>query len=72
MIMERKITLLVTVVVGIGIGMWIGSVRTRSQHINTEYYIELKPNSVLIEDMHGNFITCPYDKISEILIKDNL
>lgn len=72
--MEKRIALLVTVVFGIGMGggLFIGSARTESQHIKTEYYLELKPNSVLIEDVHGNFITCPYERIPEILMKDNL
>jgi hypothetical protein len=72
--MTNKTGLLVAVVFTIGTlgGMFIGSARTESQHIKTEYYLELKPNCVLIEDVHGNFITCPYDKIPEILVKDNL
>lgn len=72
--MDKRIALLITVVFGIGFGggMLIGAVRTESQHVKAEYYIELKPNSVLIEDAHGNVITCPYNRISEILIKDNL
>ena len=72
--MEKRLALLITVVFGIGLGggILIGAVRTESQHIKAEYYIELKHNSVLIEDIHGNVITCPYDKISETLIKNNL
>lgn len=72
--MERRTTLLVTTGFAIGIlsGLFISFKRTEAQHIKTEYYLEMKPNHVLIEDTHGNFITCPYDKISEILIKDNL
>ena len=72
--MDKRFALLITVVFGIGLcgGMLIGTVRTESQHIKTEYYLELRPRSILIEDMNGNVITCPYDKISETLIKDNL
>jgi hypothetical protein len=74
MIMEKRLALLITSVFGMGMGggLLIGSVRTESQHIKTEYYLELRPRSILIEDINCNVITCPYDKISETLIKDNL
>lgn len=72
--MDKRFALLITVVFGIGLcgGMLIGTVRTESQHVKAEYYIELKPDLVLIEDVHGNVVTCPYNKISETLLKDNL
>jgi hypothetical protein len=72
--MERRTALLVTVVFAIGMfgGIIVGSIRTKSQHIKTEYFIELKHHNVLIEDIHGNTISCPYEKIGQILIKDNL
>jgi hypothetical protein len=72
--MEKRTALLVTVVFGIGMfgGIIVGSIRTKSQHIKTEYFIELKHETVLIEDIDGNIITCPFDKISDALSKDNL
>jgi hypothetical protein len=72
--MEKRTALLITTVFAIGLlgGIFIGSTRTESQHIKTEYYLEMKPDHVLIEDTHGNCITCPYDKIHEVLLRDNL
>lgn len=54
------------------IGYGIGTMYNRAKHIKPEYYIELKPNKVLIEDLNGNLITCPIDKVSEALLEDNL
>ena len=72
--MERRTALLVTVVFAIGMfgGLAIGSIRAKARHIKTEYFLELKQNNVLIEDIDGNIISSPYDKISETLEKDNL
>jgi hypothetical protein len=72
--MERRTALLITGVFAIGMfsGIAIGSIRTKSQHIKTEYFIELKHETVLIEDTDGNIITCPFNDISEALLRDNL
>lgn len=72
--MERRTALLVTVVFAIGMfgGLVIGSITTSARHIKTEYYLELKQDHVLIEDIDGNIISSPYDKLSETLEKDNL
>ena len=72
--MERRTALLVTVVFAIGMfgGIIVGSIRTKSQHIKTEYFIELKHETVLIEDTEGNIITCPFNDISKALLRDNL
>jgi muramoyltetrapeptide carboxypeptidase LdcA involved in peptidoglycan recycling len=53
-------------------GIVVGSIRTKSQHIKTEYFIELKHETVLIEDTEGNIITCPFNDISKALLRDNL
>ena len=72
--MDKKVLIVFAGVfaIGLGTGLVISSKRIESQHIKTEYFIELKHHNVLIEDIHGNTISCPYEKIGQILIKDNL
>jgi hypothetical protein len=72
--MDKKVLLVLIGVfaIGLGTGLVISAKRIQSQHIKTEYFIELKYDYVLIEDTHGNIISCPYEKISQTLIKDNL
>lgn len=72
--MERRTSILVCVVLFIGIagGYTIGTIKPIGRHIKTEYFLELKPNSVMIEDVRGNVISCPYNKLVETLEKDNL
>lgn len=72
--MYRTTTVIITLICisCIFIGYIFGSINYKAKHIKPEYYIELKPNTVLIEDQNGNIITCPIDKITETLLKDNL
>ena len=75
--MEKRLALFVIAVFTIGTmnGILIGYfnfIKSKPKNINPEYYIELKPNSVFIEDINGNVITCPYNKISQALLRDNL
>lgn len=72
--MERKTSILVCVVLFIGLvgGYTLGTIKPIGKHIKTEYFLELKQNSVIIEDVRGNIISCPYDKLVETLEKDNL
>lgn len=71
---ERKLSLLVVLVFALGIftGYVMGTIRTKAEHIETEYYLELKPNSVVIESIDGYLIECPMDSIASVLEKDNL
>ena len=71
---EKKLSLLVVLVFTLGIftGYFMGSVRTKAQHVTTEYYLELRPNSVVIESIDGYLIECPMDSIASVLEKDNL
>lgn len=71
---ERKLSLLVVLVFALGIftGYFMGSVRAKAQHVKTEYYLELRPNSVVIEGIDGHLIECPMDSIASVLERDNL
>ena len=72
--MEKSFAILVTVVFGLGMfgGLVIGSIRTKAKHIKTEYFIELKPKSVMIEAADGYLYECPLDSLPAVLLKDNL
>lgn len=72
--MEKKLALLVVLILAFGIltGYVMGSIRAKAQHVKTEYYLELKPNSVIIESIDGHLIECPMDSIASVLVKDNL
>jgi ABC-type transporter Mla maintaining outer membrane lipid asymmetry permease subunit MlaE len=72
--MERRTSILVCVVLFIGMagGYTLGTIKPIGKHIKTEYFLELKQNSVIIEDVRGNIISCSYDKLVETLEKDNL
>jgi len=72
--MERSFAILVTVMFGLGMfgGLVIGSINTKAKHIKTEYFIELKPNSVMIEAADGYLYECPLDSLPAVLLKDNL
>lgn len=72
--MERRTSILVCVVLFIGMagGYTLGTIKPIGKHIKTEYFLELKQNSVIIEDVRGNIMSCPYDKLVETLEKDNL
>jgi hypothetical protein len=72
--MEKRTSILVCVVLFIGMagGYTLGTIKPIGKHIKTEYFLELKPNSVIIEDVRGNIMSCPYDKLVETLERDNL
>ena len=72
--MEKSLAILGTVMFGVGMfgGLAIGSITTKAKHIKTEYFIELKPNSVMIEAADGYLYECPLDSIPAVLLKDNL
>lgn len=72
--MDKKLSLLVVLVFALGIftGYFMGSVRAKAQHVTTEYYLELRPNSVVIEGIDGHLIECPMDSIPSVLERDNL
>lgn len=75
--MEKRNVMFVVGYFTVGLlGGWLiakSKEQPQPQHVNVEYYIELKPNdSVVIEDRHGNTYTCPTNSIPEVLIKDNL
>jgi ACR3 family arsenite efflux pump ArsB len=48
--MDKKLSLLVTLILAMGIfvGYVMGSIRAKAEHVKTEYYLELRPNSVVI------------------------
>jgi hypothetical protein len=71
---ERKLALLVVLIFALGIftGYVMGSIRAKAEHVKTEYYLELRPNSVVIESIDGYFIECPMDSIASVLERDNL
>lgn len=72
--MDKKLSLLVTLIVAMGIfvGYVMGSIRAKAEHVKTEYYLELRPNSVVIESIDGYLIECPLDSIASVLERDNL
>ena len=72
--MDKKLSLLITLILAMGIfvGYVMGSIRAKAEHVKTEYYLELKPNSVVIESIDGYLIECPLDSIASVLEKDNL
>lgn len=71
---ERKLALLVVLIFALGIftGYVMGSIRAKAEHVKTEYYLELRPNSVVIESIDGYLIECPMDSIPAVLERDNL
>ena len=72
--MDKKLSLLVVLIFALGIftGYVMGSIRAKAQHVKTEYYLELRPNSVIIESIDGYLIECPMDSIASVLERDNL
>jgi len=71
---ERKLALLVVLIFALGIftGYVMGSIRAKAEHVKSEYYLELRPNSVVIESIDGYLIECPMDSIASVLERDNL
>jgi hypothetical protein len=72
--MDKKLSLLVTLILAMGmfVGYVMGSIRAKAEHVKTEYYLELRPNSVVIESIDGYLIECPMDSIASVLERDNL
>ena len=72
--MDKKLSLLITMILAMGIvvGYVMGSIRAKAEHVKTEYYLELRPNSVVIESIDGYLIECPLDSIASVLERDNL
>ena len=72
--MDKKLSLLVVLIFALGVftGYVMGSIRAKAEHIKTEYYLELRPNSVIIEGIDGHLIECPMDSIASVLERDNL
>ena len=72
--MERRTSILVCVVLFIGLagGYTLGTLKGIGKHIDTEYFLELKQNSVVIESIDGYIYECPLDSIPAVLLKDNL
>ena len=72
--MDRKLSLLVVLILALGMfaGYVMGSIRAKAEHVKTEYYLELRPNSVVIESIDGYIMECPLDSIASVLEKDNL
>ena len=56
------------------IGGWlIGAVAYHHpRHVDTEYFIELKGESAVIEGLDRHTYTCPIDSIPSVLDRDNL
>lgn len=72
---EKRLALLVTIVFGMGIlsGLLIGAARQhQTRHVDTEYFIELKGNSAIIEGLDRHTYFCPIDSIPAVLLRDNL
>ena len=72
--MDKKLSLLITLILAIGMftGYVMGSVRAKAEHVKTEYYLDFRPNSVVIESIDGYLIECPMDSIASVLERDNL
>ena len=72
--MDKKLSLLVVLIFALGVftGYVMGSIRAKAEHVKTEYYLELRPNSVIIESIDGYLIECPMDSIASVLERDNL
>jgi hypothetical protein len=76
---EKKSSLFIVGYFALGLfGGWlIGSIAPvnglKPTHIKAEYYLELRPNDlVIIEDCGGNTIQCHMDSIPAVLLRDNL
>lgn len=55
-------------------GGWLLAAVTQHQtrHVDTEYFIELKGNSAIIEGLDRHTYFCPIDSIPAVLERDNL
>jgi hypothetical protein len=72
---EKRNALFVVTYFSIGLfGGWlIGAVAYHHpRHVDTEYFIELKGDSAIIEGLDRHTYTCPIDSIPAVLERDNL
>ena len=72
---EKRNALFVVTYFAIGLfGGWlIGAVAYHHpRHVDTEYFIELKGNSAIIEGLDRHTYKCPIDSIPSVLERDNL
>jgi len=73
--MEKRNSLFVVIYFSIGLfGGWLIGAMTYHQprHVDTEYFIELKGDSAVIEGIDRHTYTCPIDSIPVVLERDNL
>ncbi len=73
--MEKRNSLFVVIYFSIGLfGGWLIFRVSYHQprHLNTEYFIELKGDSAIVEGIDGHIYMCPIDSIPVVLVKDNL
>jgi hypothetical protein len=71
--MKKVLTAVSYITLGVVVGLLIGSTtQHRTRHVDTEYFIELKGNSAIIEGLDRHTYFCPIDSIPSVLIKDNL
>jgi len=73
--MEKRNSLFVVTYFALGLfGGWLISSLTqhRTRHVDTEYFIELKGNSAIIEGLDRHTYFCPIDSIPAVLERDNL
>jgi hypothetical protein len=73
--MEKRNSLFVVAYFSIGLfGGWLIGAMTyhHPRHVDTEYYLELKGDSAVIEGTDRHTYTCPIDSIPAVLVKDNL
>jgi hypothetical protein len=71
--MKKVLTTVSYITLGVVVGLLIGSTtQHRTRHVDTEYFIELKGNSAIIEGLDRHTYFCPIDSIPSVLIKDNL
>jgi hypothetical protein len=72
---EKRNALFVVTYFALGLfGGWlIGAVAYHHpRHVDTEYFIELKGDSAVIEGLDRHTYTCPIDSIPAVLERDNL
>jgi hypothetical protein len=72
---EKRNALFVVTYFALGLfGGWlIGAVAYHHpRHVDTEYFIELKGDSAVIEGIDRHTYTCPIDSIPAVLERDNL
>jgi hypothetical protein len=73
--MERRNSLMVVAYFTVGLlcGWLIATSKYHHpRHVDTEYFIELKGDSAVIEGLDRHTYTCPIDSIPAVLERDNL